>query len=141
MTFGKSDMKSLRRVWPLPVILLLLGMSCDNGTESAGNIRQYQMNTILVQDSIALHDTLNIDLGSYGDCTNRVTRMDTVFHSDTLGIAVFGTYFTGPGPQPLCPAHLIITRLSILPRQTGILRIIVLQPPGNPVFTDSVMVH
>ena len=109
-------------------------------TGPINNIAQYSIDSLLVPDSVALHDTLKIGLGMFLDCTNSITRIDTIYKSLDLTIAVFGTIFIGPDPRPLCPA--VFEKISLLlnTNQRGTLKISALQPSGQSIV-DTVIVY
>jgi hypothetical protein len=85
-------------------------------------------------------EQLDIRVGMYLDCTNEVKRIETSSGPGGISIAVFGTDFSGPGPRPLCPAFFRESPVSIFPQSRGLLRIMALEPHGEPL-RDSVVVY
>ena len=129
--------------------LLLANSSCKYQiTDSDGIvIAQYGIDSLSAKpDTVLLGDTVKVSARIVLDCTNRITRIDTLL--DTMRIpprvtvAIFGTVFTGPGPRPLCPARFFNENISLVLPRRGAWIIEAAQPPWrNWNLTDTVIVQ
>jgi ribosome-associated toxin RatA of RatAB toxin-antitoxin module len=101
------------------MVLVLLGGCFDTGRSQNQKDTQQLQHGIMKYpfkimetpaDTIAVDDSARVKLELALDCTNQITRFETIF--DTTGdqqkvtLAIYGTYVSGPF-RPLCPAQVV----------------------------------
>jgi len=118
--------------------LLLLLLALTSCTDFGGNttIAQYEIDSLIAKpDSISIGDTVKTTLGIYLDCTNRITRIDTLVDAASmphqLMLSVFGTIWAGSGPRPACVARFTKIEVGIVLPRSGIWIIEANEPAGS----------
>ncbi len=106
----------MMRIIGFPVILVLLAASVSRGQipdstrdDSLSEIEFNILSLVTPADTLTVKDSVQLTLGMYLDCTNRITRfeqrIDTADGNRIAVVSVFGTAYLGPR-RPLCPAKL-----------------------------------
>lgn len=128
----------------LSAALILFGLLGSWGgsrvTEPCQTVGQYHIEALLLPDSVALGDSLEVAMVWFRDCKTDITRVDSTIMGHQITLAVFGTFWTGSCPRPYCPARLDTLTLLFALRARDIVTVAILQPSGA-TLADSVTVY
>jgi hypothetical protein len=139
----------------MPACILLLSLLCAGVTaeaqhKSPGSVEKVIAQFPVVGLSLSRHalsagDTVVATFAAYLDCTNQITRIDTLFDDaaspPAVVVRLFGTVYAGKGPRPLCASRLTRQRVTLRFPRSGAWIVEAAQPHSPVSLRDTLVIR